>query len=258
MTHAQKPEFSDMGEILYALEEAIGAVDAYNVLIGMAFESGDSYQTVAAGICSLLRTQVGILERAEDALRKEVKRIEARKLEIKDVNLVAQWSGVSPIQAQRVISFATGADVPMPETGKTLVENRTVLQDAFDRFIYYSAVNPVKMNDAAKMLNISPENVEDVLWFMLFGEVKQRPVETVQDGDRAQAEIPQNDEPAKASKGSKVAVRNQFIVEKAKEGMDASAIAQAMNMKRSTVEKVIGQMLAGKDVSAPPSVAKSA
>ncbi len=38
-------------------------------------------------------------------------------------------------------------------------------------------------------------------------------------------------------------LRDQFIVDKAREGVDASEIAQAVNLKRSTVERVIAQLI---------------
>lgn len=40
-------------------------------------------------------------------------------------------------------------------------------------------------------------------------------------------------------------LRKEFIADKIKEGVDAGQIAQALNLKKQTVERVIGQLLAG-------------
>lgn len=51
----------------------------------------------------------------------------------------------------------------------------------------------------------------------------------------------ETEEPAERHPKAK-ALRDQFIAEKAKEGVDAGEIAQAVNLKRSAVEKVIAQL----------------
>lgn len=54
------------------------------------------------------------------------------------------------------------------------------------------------------------------------------------------------------------ALRDQFIAEKAREGVDAGEIAQAVNLKRSAVEKVIAQLTGSAPASSSGSVSATA
>ncbi|KAB2773247.1 MULTISPECIES: hypothetical protein [Brucella] len=211
-----------MFDNLNNLEASISAIRAFNHLIVSTVQQGDDFSYVAGGIEHLLGSQVNELERLYHAIRSDFSDLKRR---------ADEFSTKLALNEERLAR--------RDQAIKSAIESEskgTELELARSFFAQFFLDNP-ELERVGKLSNISPSTVRTVLFHIACPDAGDEWAEM--------DEIPQTDGVSGSSEGESP---DQSIVAKIKEGVDASAIAQTLNLKTSTVERVIAQLLGGKEM----------
>lgn len=199
-------------EPLDSLEVSISAIRAFNHLVTVAIDQGDDFSYLAAGIQRLLDTQVDILSAKTEEIRSECLRLEKANAEL---------SAESALHLKRNENNGH-------EFGAMLAPNSGCPQIAMPGADYYQQNQMTIARLQAEGRSASEISV-------LTGLAKDR-VRVFIDT------MPDQIKEAVMREGPRE-LRDSFITERIRDGYDPSEIAQALNLKRVTVERVIGKLL---------------
>lgn len=196
-----------MFDTLNNLEASISAIRAYNDLVTAAVQQGDDFSSISGGMHLLLETQVDALQASHDALRRETSALKKERDEFS--------AKLAPINYRNEINanelgVKVGAQFAVPGADYYLQNQTTIAR-----------------------LQAEGRTLDEIV--MLTGLARDRVrvfIDTMPDDVREAAAKPRPSE-----------IRNAFIAERMRDGYNPSEIAQALNLKRSTVEKVIGRLL---------------
>lgn len=196
-----------MFDTLNNLEASISAIRAYNYLVTAAVQQGDDFSSISGGMHLLLEAQVDALQASHDALRRETSALKKERDEFS--------AKLAPINSRNEINanelgVKVGTQLAVPGADYYLQNQTTIAR-----------------------LQAEGRTLDEIV--MLTGLARDRVrvfVETMPDDVREAAAKPRTRE-----------IRNAFIAERMRDGCNPSEIAQALNLKRSTVEKVIGRLL---------------
>ncbi len=98
-------------ETFDALGNTADMLRALGVMMTYTVRSGDDVSEISDGMMRLIDQQCDDLKNIDRALRRQYRDIKENKLAIRDLRLVAEWSGTSPKLAAKVINIATGIDL---------------------------------------------------------------------------------------------------------------------------------------------------
>ncbi|WP_282047313.1 hypothetical protein [Roseibium album] len=236
---------------LETLTNTIYAIRGFCTLLNTSLVAdAHGLQPDAEGITTLLSQQVDDLKMLEPILRDEFKRIRAEKLSLSDADTIARLAGARRQTVERVIWAATGIDLSTTrerakiesEGGASrqvfnlVVLNTLAVEGFMDVVSEVSGlpVEPLRKAFSAAVF-IDKSDLEATERTQYVAEMKVS-VENVLKRRRAEAGATEqsNDTPKEK--------RDQMIANMSDEGMDPADIAQAVNLKRSTVERVISKL----------------
>lgn len=277
-------EFDNMNDIFDSLEDTISALHGFSGLLDLALHDSGDLQPYADGVARLLDQQVTALVRVREAARQEVEKLRTEKLPPlfnDDIEAIARLAGVHKGAAARVMFVLTGKDLA-GDAYKREGEMGTYRLDRhlLERRVYDVLNNSVEWGRVSLETGLDLYTVQAVFLSMLNSpgiEARPRPIEDIReallqhigaddlhrvatklglDADTVynvvislaipdSAEPETEEEAPKAEQPKPADMRKAFIADKLKNGVDAGQIAQALNMKRATVERVIGQLMAG-------------
>lgn len=200
--------FGDIIDLLQSLEDTRDALSGFATMLELSLHNdGASMLNLNAdGISLLLRQQLDKLENIEGALRLELKSISERELEDDRVrNLLA----------------SVGIDDSGPDVIRKCLMSYFRDDDRIAR--------------TSRYLGINEDTVKLVLSCALNPHAIKEPEQPIAPAQEMNLTV-ERSKPADLNKG--------FIVDKLKDGIDTVQIAQTLNLKRATVERVIGQLMA--------------
>ena len=209
-----------MKENFEKIDTSISAIRGFNDLILAAFLQGEDMRQSASGIFYLLNSQVDILEAANGENRRAIYDLETREKEL-SANLIPNSN------TNKINDLELGAE-SAPIT-KAAVE-------AIPGADYYRE-NQLLI----ARLNAAGKTVEEIGVLTGLGRDRvQIFIEAMPDYliDEAHTSDP-------------MALRREIIAQKIAEGYDPSELAQACNLKRSTIEKVMGKLLGNETAPSP-------
>lgn len=256
MTYLTDCGKENWGDALQALIDTTDSIGGFCSLLDRTLGvHGGDLQPDAAGIASLLARQVEDLRMIEPILRREISRIRAEKLNVFDADLIARVTGARRQTVERVVCVATGVDLSTArertrleaEGGASrqifdLVMSRTIAIDGFLEIVAEVAELPIeplaRAFSAAMFVERSDLETEDRAEYI--ADLKSS-VADVMRSRKADDDNPSDDKETPKEK------RDQLIVEMSSEGMKPADIAQAVNLKRSTVERVIQRLKGGSE-----------
>lgn len=108
MTVMQSIEYRHHSDLLEALEDSAMAIEALGVLLEMTMRSGEDMNTSSDGVFLLIKYQCDHLKNLSKAVGSEFNELSASKLEIRNLDKLAEMASVTPDVAKRVVEIATG------------------------------------------------------------------------------------------------------------------------------------------------------
>lgn len=255
-------EFDNMNDIFDSLEDTITALRGFAGLLDMALHDGD-IQPYADGVTMLLNKNIAGLETLHKAAFEEERtRLREWKEDagFRDLLYALSISDDRPetfrrhflqyfgneTQIQRIasvlevdadvvgglVAFLTAPQlvdkaemVMLAERSKQNNAKHQIADERRGALLRYLGTDD--LHRVATKLGLDENTVYNVVVSLAIPET---------------AEQDAYDNPATAKPAD---LRKEFIADKIKEGVDAGQIAQALNLKKQTVERVIGQLLAG-------------
>lgn len=251
----------NINETLQAFEDTRASLKAFATLLGKSiFEGGGDLKRDSYGITLLLERQLDDLEDIEESLREAT--VELRKRVVEDdrirvllasvgmdasgpdvianhlkgyfrndgrITKISRYIGMDEETVKLVLSCALHPPSDEGMISAIEAQRRDRENAAFDK---QSLLNHIGADDIHRIAQKHGLDDGTVYKIILDAALPQATEEEV-------AEMAQEDRQKPAD------LRKEFIADKLKEGVDAGQIAQALNLKRATVERVIGQLLAG-------------
>lgn len=108
MTVVQSIEYGHHSDLFEALDDTTMALEALGVLLEFTIRSGEDVRINSDGIWLLVRQQCEDLKLLRKALRGQFDEMAASKLELRNLDKLAEWANVPPHVAKRVVEIATG------------------------------------------------------------------------------------------------------------------------------------------------------
>lgn len=244
------------------------ALKGFSTLLDLALrQEGGALSSDCSGIVGLLDRQLDDIGELEDFFEDEFSRAKAQNLKVSDANMIAHVAGVPVIKVERVIQVAVGIDLSS-ERVRSPFEAESAEKEVIGHLSSRALVSEGWLEVAAAVADIPVDALSvafDTVIHLDPDAIKTRPRDeyvaelktkiTHEKTVAFLAAIKQGrDEATEISASNAEEMRAAFIRTKAAEGADTAAIAQALNMKKATVDRVIGQLLAGSE----PEVAKTA
>ncbi|PZP43076.1 MAG: hypothetical protein DI595_21590 [Agrobacterium fabrum] len=202
------------------IEASISAIRAFNDLMTAAVLQGDDMSLIASGMFRLLDSQVEILANASGEVRDAFNSLETRETELgAKLALNSRVSKINNLEfSAEFAPIVKAAAEPVPGA-EYYRENQLVIA----------------------RLNAAGKTVEEIS--VLTGLARERVlifIDAMPDHVLEEARTP-----------DPMALRREIIAQKIAEGYDAGELAQACNLKRSTVEKVMAKLLGNETVQSP-------
>lgn len=205
-----------MSNPLFKLEASISAVRAFNDLITAALNQGEDMSSVAAGVFILLNTQVDALSEAEKEIRAELSSLKSR-LEMSALNSHINNNNDLELSAGSAPNYSAGSHAT-PGTDYYR-ENQLLIARLH--------AEGKTVEEIGALTGLSRDRIR------IFIEAMP---EYVLEEVRTQADPRE--------------LRSAFIAERIRDGYNSSEIANALNLKKITVEKVINRLLNAGDGNA--------
>ncbi|MDH0615166.1 MULTISPECIES: hypothetical protein [unclassified Agrobacterium] len=202
------------------IEASISAIRAFNDLMTAAVLQGDDMSLIASGTFRLLDTQVEILADASGEVRNAFNSLEKRERE-----LSGNFAHDSRSNKINNLEFSAEFAPIVKAAG-----------EAIPGADYYRE-NQLLI----ARLNASGKTAEEIS--VLTGLARERVrifIDAMPDHVVEEAQV-----------SDPMALRREIIAQKIAEGYDAGELAQACNLKRSTVEKVMAKLLGNETVQSP-------
>ena len=248
----------DWGVALDCLIDTTDAIDGFCTLLTAAIElDGGSLKSNSCGISTLLSRQVNNLKMIEPFLRQEIKRIGAEKLHVSDADAIARLTGTKRQTVERVIVMATGIDLSTTREKGAFEAEGGAARQVFDTVVSKTLAVDGFMDLVAEVSDLPVEPLRRAFSAAMFIEKSdlnrkdrteyvaglKASVDSMTMRDQAEEATPDHGKETPREK------RDQMIAELSNDGMDPADIAQAVNLKRSTVERVIGRLKAASEKS---------
>ena len=262
MSYLTELGIHDYGDALEMLSRTTGALKGFSALLDAALmQGGGDLQPASCGIVELLDRQIEDIEELETFLRSEFQRVRANKLEIRDAATIAAITGLHVRKVEAVVQAAAGVDISTKRAREPF-EADTAERQLIDDFLLRRLASERGLELASAFADISTDALrnalealfyldEDKLGSMPHNEyvaelrAKIRPSAVDHTEQVIGAMKQAHEESIEASTAKAKEMRNAFIRAQVSEGADLAAIAQALNLKKATVERVVGQLLAG-------------
>lgn len=202
------------------IEASISAIRAFNDLMTAAVLQGDDMSLIASGMFRLLDSQVEILSDASGEVRSAYNGLEKREKEL-SANLAQNYISNKISDLEFSAEFA-----PITRTAAEAIPGADYYRE--NQLLIARLHTAGKTTDEISVLTgLARERVRIFLDAM---------------PDHVTEE---------ARSINPMALRREIIAQKIAEGYDASELAQACNLKRSTVEKVMAKLLGNEPVQSP-------
>lgn len=262
MSYLNELGIHDYGDALEMLSRTTGALKGFSALLDAALaQGGGDLQPASFGIVELLDRQIEDIEELGTFLRGEFSRVRADKLQIRDGVTIARLTGLPVRKVEVVIQVAAGIDLSTKRERDPL-EAETAKKEALDYLVARALASDRWLELASAFADIPTDALRLALEALLYlddgalGSMSQseymaeltsriRPAAADHSEQFVEAVKQVHEETMEASAVKAKEMRNAFIREQVSEGADLAAIAQALNLKKATVERVVGQLLAG-------------
>ncbi|MBD8556354.1 hypothetical protein IFT84_17740 [Rhizobium sp. CFBP 8762] len=243
--------FNDMSEIFDSFEDTISALKGFRQLLCFALgEAGGDLKRDAYGISLLIEQNIFDLEQVFEGIHEQVKIENAPEFEIADLEFISRWAGTSTANVARVLWVTSGYKPASIENLKCNLAP-TVPADTRARYLLKILYDGLDLQPIAEKAAVSVEAAQTVLNAVFTQDTGDTTVPYNSFYSQPIDEDEQGSE-VSATRADPRQLRAQFIAERINEGVDAGDIAGALNLKRTTVEKVIARLLAGKDGDPQP------
>ena len=240
----------DWRDALTALIETTHAISGFCTLLDLALSAdANSLQHQADGITTLLSQQVDDLKALEPILREEFKRIRSDKLSLTDADTIARLAGAQRQTVERVIWAATGVDLSTTRERTRIEGEGGASRQIFNLVIINAIAADGFMDVVSEVSGLPVEPLREAFSAAVFidkRDLQSTDREEYVVGLKASVASVLNRDQDKGKESPKDK-RDQMIANMSDEGMDPAEIAQAVNLKRSTVERVIGRLKAASE-----------
>jgi hypothetical protein len=242
----------DWRDALTALVDTTDAISGFCTLLDLALSAdANSLQHQAQGITTLLSQQVDDLKALEPMLRAEFNRIRADKLSLTDADTIARLAGAQRLTVERVIWAATGIDLSTTRERLSIEGEGGASRQIFNLVIMNTLAADGFMDVVSEVSGLPVEPLREAFSAAVFidkSDLQSADREDYVAGLKASvATVLKRDQDK--GRGSLKNKRDQLIANMSDDGMDPAEIAQAVNLKRSTVERVIGRLKAASEKS---------
>ena len=259
MSYLSEIGIEDYGDALEMLSRTAMAMKGFSVLLdGALYQYGGELKPEGSGIAGLLDRQIEDLVELKTFLRDEFNRVLASKLNVANASMIAHITNLPVRKVEAVIQVAAGIDLSNERVRQPL-DAGSARKEVVDHLSSRALVSEGWLEVAAAVADIPVDALSvafDAVMYLDPGAVKSRPraeyvaeLKTKLSPEKTAAFLARikqvSDEERETATANVKEMRDAFIRTKAAEGADTAAIAQALNLKKATVERVIGQLLAG-------------